>query len=101
MAAETVVWLWPEGRYGEHLRGWMPDETCCFPKLAETELVIRDSAGNRIAVAISRLAGGTTAPDLLVAPAFDCRFANRLATLPLRMADAGWRPAASSLASLA
>ena len=39
---ETEVWLWPEGQGGEHLRGWMPDETCCFPKLTGTELAIRN-----------------------------------------------------------
>ena len=39
---ETEVWLWPEGQGGEHLRGWMPDETCCFPKLTGTELSIRN-----------------------------------------------------------
>jgi len=39
---ETEVWLWPEGRGGEHLRGWMPDETRSFPKLTGTELAIRN-----------------------------------------------------------
>ena len=31
---ERVVWLWPEGRQGKHLRGWTPDHTERFADLA-------------------------------------------------------------------
>lgn len=36
------MWLWPEGRDGEYLRGWTPDETRRFPNLAGTEPALRD-----------------------------------------------------------
>lgn len=109
---EKVTWLWPEGRNGEHLRCRTPDETCCFPKMTGDNPVLQQSrrryhqpvrrpAGNRLAVAIGRLAGGATAPDLPGCACVDRRSANCLATLPLRMADAGWCAPASLLAGLA
>ncbi|MBZ4192680.1 MAG: hypothetical protein LAE24_00005, partial [Candidatus Contendobacter sp.] len=39
---EMVMWLWPEGRDGEHLRGWTPDETRRFPELTGIEPAIRN-----------------------------------------------------------
>lgn len=39
---ELTMWLWPEGRDGEHLRGWTPDETRRFPNLAGTEPALGD-----------------------------------------------------------
>ena len=39
---EMVMWLWPEGRDGEHLRGWTPDETRRFPELTGIKPAIRN-----------------------------------------------------------